>query len=529
LLRGQQIDGVVAVRLVEPHHVRARRKHAFPEAEGRGRAPYLDALCKEPRDELRHACRIALPVGNQEAEGRVLESAGVGVQALEVVVVQQLRRLLRHVIESREQRRLVVVDVVARRPEKAPLLRRGQRSVPFDRGVLTGLLRDEGLGGAVAEGLVAAAIRVVIGRDGIEIEMSEVVAEVPGPHARHAESGERLHLVEAQLQTLVVGERVDVLVDRPGAVPGHEQRHALVHVVDHLRMPGPHHAEHGLGGRVHLLVRIAVDVDKGVFRPVGRCLPRQPAQVGPALEIAVEPFDLLVAAVGIGDRVDEHHELLANAPDQRLLRNREAIGELERRLGGAALIGVQPGVDVVDRAGGGDELLGGFRVGAARIGERRRGRLEPLEIADPLLVGDRQQHDVAALLRAADAEEADPRRGAGERPAVAVSRGRVGQLARGSRDAVPVGARRDHARRSRQVAHPGRDEAGLRGGTRDFLDRAGLGRLGRRRDPGAEQRRSEHQHGQQPEPLVAHEPRHLASDPRREPEYSRPTIEHTIN
>ena len=94
--------------------------------------------------------------------------------------------------------------------------------------------------------------------------MRPVVAEVPGPHPGHAEAGERLHLVEGELEPLGVGERIDVGVERVGAVPGHQQRHALVQVVDHLRVPVEEHAEHRAGGLMHLLVRVAIDVDEGV-------------------------------------------------------------------------------------------------------------------------------------------------------------------------------------------------------------------------------------------------------------------------
>src|SRR5205807_6982406 len=49
----------------------------------------------------------------------------------------------------------------------------------------------------------------------------------------------------------------------------------LVQVVDHLRVPLAEHVKHRAGGLVDLLVRVAVDVDEGVLRPVGGRLPRQ--------------------------------------------------------------------------------------------------------------------------------------------------------------------------------------------------------------------------------------------------------------
>src|SRR5437762_12638778 len=104
--------------------------------------------------------------------------------------------------------------------------------------------------------------------------------------------------MEAELEPLGVGERIDVLVDRAGAVPGDKQRDALVQVVDYLRVPLAEHVKHRAGGLVDLLVRVAVDVDEGVLRPVGRRLPRQSREIGLALEEAVEPLDLLVGPSG---------------------------------------------------------------------------------------------------------------------------------------------------------------------------------------------------------------------------------------
>src|SRR5256885_3019283 len=45
-------------------------------------------------------------------------------------------------------------------------------------------------------------------------------------------------------------------------------------------------------------------------------------------------FRSLVAPVGIRDRVDQHHQILAYAPDHRLLRYRQPIGQLQHRLRG---------------------------------------------------------------------------------------------------------------------------------------------------------------------------------------------------
>ena len=160
------------------------------------------------------------------------------------------------------------------------------------------------LGGAVAEGLVAAADGIVVHGQRVQIELGEGLAEIPGPHPGHAEAGHGLHFVKAQFQHFVEGDRIDVGVVRAGAVPGHEQRDALMQVMNHRRMPVEEHPCHGLRGFERQLVRVAVAVHEGVFRPVGRRTAGQRGRIRLALEIAVEPLHHLVAAVGIEHRID---------------------------------------------------------------------------------------------------------------------------------------------------------------------------------------------------------------------------------
>jgi len=94
-------------------------------------------------------------------------------------------------------------------------------------------------------------------------------------------------------------------------------------------MPLVKHAVDCFGRLVSLLMGIAIDIDEGVFGPVRRRLARQGREVRLALEKAVEPLDLLVATVGVGHGIDEDHEVLPNAPDHRLLRSCQAIGQFK--------------------------------------------------------------------------------------------------------------------------------------------------------------------------------------------------------
>ena len=163
--------------------------------------------------------------------------------------------------------------------------------------------------------------------------MGKRLAEVPRRNPRHAKGRHRLHLVEAQRKELRISDRIDVRIVGTGAVPAHEQRHRFVQVMHDRRMPLMKHPVHRLCSFVSLLMRVAVDVDERVLRPVGRGLARQRGKISLAFQKAVKPFDLLVASVGIRNRVDEDDKIFANAPDQRLFGHRQSIGKLEHGLG----------------------------------------------------------------------------------------------------------------------------------------------------------------------------------------------------
>ena len=71
-------------------------------------------------------------------------------------------------------------------------------------------------------------------------------------------------------------------------------------------------------------MRVAVVVVEDVVAPVRRRHLGQVLVVGLALEVAVEPVDHLVAAVGLGDGVDEDDDVLADLLDHRLRSRRPA-------------------------------------------------------------------------------------------------------------------------------------------------------------------------------------------------------------
>ena len=106
----------------------------------------------------------------------------------------------------------------------------------------------------------------------------------------------------------------------------------------------------------------------------------------------------------------------------------------------------------------------------------RRSRLR-----DALLVRDRDEQDLASLLRLPDHADLDARRGLRELAEVAVDLRRPRQLARGPGDVAEVLRRRRHGRRGGHVGDPGISEALLGRELRDRLDRARLRHVRARR------------------------------------------------
>src|SRR5207237_9829464 len=153
---------------------------------------------------------------------------------------------------------------------------------------------------------------------------------------------------------------------------------------------------------------------------VWRGLLEQASDVSPALEEGVEPLDFLVSPVGIRDGVYHHYQILAYAPDHRLLRYRQPIGQLLQRLRGSGLIRVKRRVEVVDRTGARHDTLGGGGVRGARIRQRGSRGSEPLQLLDALFVRDRDHHDVTAFFRTPDREQAHARGRARERATVPI-------------------------------------------------------------------------------------------------------------
>ncbi len=97
-------------------------------------------------------------------------------------------------------------------------------------------------------------------------------------------------------------------------------------------MPFVKHAMNGLGGFLGLLVGVAIDVDENIFAPVGGSLTRESVAIGLAFEVAVEPIDLFVTAIGIGNGIDEDDEIFADAANHGLFGGGEGDRRVRRRI-----------------------------------------------------------------------------------------------------------------------------------------------------------------------------------------------------
>src|SRR4029077_17230953 len=140
----------------------------------------------------------------------------------------------------------------------------------------------------------------------------------------------------------------------------------------------------------------------------------------------------------------------------------------------------------------------GRGVGDSRICERGIGRLQRIQAANPLVIGDCQQNDVAALLGAANDKYSNPRRCGGQRAAVGISLGGVDELSGRPGNSSEERARRRDGGGCRKVGNPGREKTRFSGGFGDLLYGTRLraaGRDRRLRDGAGRRRNGRRSHG----------------------------------
>src|SRR5206468_8279525 len=120
----------------------------------------FDAMKAEQVDEIGRLDRPRLARGDLERVRAVFRMPALdGAHALAVKLVEIAMTVARHVIQRDEQRRLLVVDVVANTPPHAVERRVGAE--PFDRRLPVGELRGVAVGAARGVRLIAPADRIV--------------------------------------------------------------------------------------------------------------------------------------------------------------------------------------------------------------------------------------------------------------------------------------------------------------------------------------------------------------------------------
>ena len=268
ILRSEQIDSVVAIRLIETNDVGPRGIISFFEVIGILRAADFDVLRDEPcRPFAPREWDRPDPAGmiKRRAPGRALcaRSPSLFYRNCGAFLWRCARR-------SRARRAIQFPDNSDCRATTTHIARTAEEwAIPFAGEVRLEVAAHR-FSAAVAKGFVAAADAVVVHGHGIEIKMAEGFAEIPGGDAGHAHGGHGLYFVKTHFQKFGVGDGIDVGVVRAGAVPGHQEGHAFVQVMDDGGMPFVKHAVDGFGGFVSLLMGVAIDVHEGVFGPVRR-------------------------------------------------------------------------------------------------------------------------------------------------------------------------------------------------------------------------------------------------------------------
>ena len=382
-----------------------------------------------------------------------------GALGLEIVILQEMVRVLGEVGNCGQEGAFFVVVVIALRPVDDWV----RRILPVPcAGIFFGgedaLFR---VCAAVAEGFIEAADAVVHGGEEHEVAGAPGVEVAVGEDAGHVERLHLGHVVPAHFGPLLREDGIDPGV--VGAVADGvvvEERHRFMQVVQHLRMPadvGVEDVASQVEGHAH---GVAVVVMRDVMAPVEQM---RPILAGVRLVPAVD-VDHAVAAIDFNDRSDEHDHVLADVLDVWGVIDGEAVGQLHECCGRAGFRRVDGAGDVVDRKRLIDQRfgLGIVQTDLARVGELGKARVVFLVLIQQLGVGNGGGDHLAALFGVADGEDFDARTAGLKQAEVFVDIFSVGQ----------------HVWRSGYVAeHFDRRGHGLRGG--QVIDqRRGEGRIG---------------------------------------------------
>ena len=212
-----------------------------------------------------------------------------------------------------------------------------------------------GVGAGVAEGFVQAADAVVGGGDEHEIPGAPGIELAVGEHARQSETGQGVDIVPAELLPFTDQQRIDPAVVRTGTDRVViEERHRLVHVMQHLCVPASVGVDDIAGERQRGKHGVAVVVVGNVVAPVEQArILRVRMGAMPVVEI-----DHAFPSVGFDHRRDQGDHLRANRADVGCFVHGQSIGQFHQRTGVSGFGRVDRAGDVVDRNRLRDQFLG---------------------------------------------------------------------------------------------------------------------------------------------------------------------------
>ena len=468
ILRVEQHVRHAAVRLIHAHHVAAGGKLPLaPILPHRNfgvarESLHLDALHAQQVDHLRALRGTGIAARNHPCRRSFILGLVHTPLALQIKVSEKLLAIGRHVVHREQESALLEIDVVAERP-----VHTGQRRIGPVPGPAGGIPRHGAFAGIRAD----AAKRLIEPSDGVVpvghvehvVRRPSVVVPVR-PHARHAALGHLLDFYVRHFLPLVDHQRIQPRIVRAHAGGYVEERLRFVQIVQHRGVVLEERAHHGPAQRQRHAQRIPIVVVRHVLAPVD-LVGRRLAGVGLPIVVHVHGA---VAAIGFGDRRDQHDRILADVLDQRRLFHRQPVRQFHQHLGRAGLGRMDAARGPIERQRFGDRLV---RLRLRRPARVRQPGGEFFVMVQPgnvALVRNRHQDDFAAFLRVADGKHLDPLGGLFQLPQVAVDILRISELV-GRADGVSQHLlRRGHAIGSGQVVHQLRQEKRLRGVLADF-------------------------------------------------------------
>ena len=398
---------------------------------------YFQPLQTQQVDQPGHALHPPLPGRDDISIRRLAFAPAHGITRFEIKTIDKARAVSGNVIQRHQHTALHVVGVVAQRP--LCFFQRGIGAVPLHRGhpLRNGAL--EGFGDMVAECFVESSGGIAQVGHPDEIIAGPAVVKAMRPYTGHAGTGELGHFLVRQIVPFVDGEGIEMLVVRPESGGDIEKRHGFVQVVHDRGFPVHEALQDIARQRKAEAVAVAVVVMCDILAPEGEI--RSDTAIAGAV---TKNIDDAIAAVRFGDRAKDENHIPADHLHEGSLFDGKAIGQLHHHLGRAGLGRMQPGGDIIDRAGCADEVLRAVRAESPRISQTVERTADDFQRIQPGLVRNDHLDHLAVFLGSADGTHHHPGRGFGQSAQVGVNFIDIVQPARCTDDGSEKIQRRGH-------------------------------------------------------------------------------------